>query len=215
LRSGRHGAPQACAFFVLIRYRAEELLFPGNKRMNPSAQIRAVSLVILAGVILYLAIRIWRVRIQARTRRWGVAFQLSIGFAWQDGFKSVALLLLNQSREHVWVEEIEIGLTQLEANDQTAEATCRKIRQSVSPRENLPISLVETIYNAAGRPQRRYSCRLSSIVRFRVGPQLFEEPLPTYSLQMLGLTVSKIRRECGPGYQFRARELGKGRGAGE
>lgn len=186
--------------------------------MNLSAHIRAISLVILAGVVLYLAIRIWRARVRARTRRWGIAFQPSIGFAWQDGFKSVALLLLNQSREHVWVEEIEVGLTQLEANDQTAAATCheiRKIRQAVGPRDMLPISLVETIYNAAGRPQRRYSCALSSIVRFRVGAQLFEEPLPTYSLQMLGLTVSKIRRVNVPGYAFRTKEVASGGGAGK
>ncbi len=181
--------------------------------MNSVAILRAFGIILPAGFVLYAAIRIWRARVQARSRRWGIAFQPEIGFAWQDDFKSVALLLPNRSKEHVWVEEFEIGLTRLQADDQTAKATCHeihKIRQSVSAREMLPISLVETIYNAAGRPQRRYSCRLSSIVRFRVGAQSYEEPLPAYSLQMIGMTVSKIRRKSGPGYAFPTKEAASG-----
>jgi hypothetical protein len=65
----------------------------------------------------------------------------------------------------------------------------------VGPRDLLPISLVETIYNAAGRPQRNYSFVLSSVVRFRVGEKWFEEQLPAYRIKMLGLTVGGLRRE--------------------
>ena len=129
-------------------------------------------LVLLTGALAYMLLRIGRGKKNSRVRRDGVDFRPSIGFALQDGFKSVALLLTNKSRKPVWTEEIEIALTELAANQQTSEATCReihKIRQTVNPQDLLPISLVETIYMAAGKPQRKYSCILSSVVRYRVG----------------------------------------------
>src|SRR5580704_1266138 len=131
--------------------------------------IRALVLLLLVGGLIYFALRIWRGRRRAGPEDKDADFRPSIGFTRQDGWQSVALLLENKSDTHVWTEEIEIGLTDLVADHQTSEASCQeiqKIHQTVQARDTLPISLVELIYNAAGRPQRKYSCVLSSIVRF-------------------------------------------------
>ena len=118
-----------------------------------------------------------------------------IGFSRLDGWKSVALLLDNKSDAAVWTEEIEIALTGLVANQQASDATCheiQKVHQTVRGRDLLPVSLVETIYRAAGKPQRKYSCVMSSIVRYRVGEKWYEEPMKAYQLRMIGLTVAGI-----------------------
>ena len=140
----------------------------------------------------------------------GIDFRPTIGFARQDGFQSVALLLDNNSDEFVWIEEIEIALTELNAEQQTSEATCRethKVRQSVHPHDMLPISLVGAIYKAAGGPQRTYSCSMFSMVRYRVGEKWFEEPMKSYRLKMTGLTVSNLRPAGTAAFQFASKNM--------
>jgi hypothetical protein len=159
---------------------------------------REIALLLVAGAVFFSFLHLRRGKSGTGKRGNGVDFHPNIGSAWQDGLKSVALLLTNKSDAHVWTEEIEISLRELAAEEQTSEASCRevhKIRHSVGPHDLLPVSLVETIYNAAGRPQRKYSCVMSSVVRFKVGENWFEEQLPAYRLRMLGLTVAGIRPE--------------------
>ena len=166
--------------------------------MDWTTTIQTTIAVLVAGGVISLLAHFLRNRSGASKRRDGVDFRPSIGFALQDGFKSVALLLDNKSRVPVYTEEIEIVLTELTAHQQTAEATCHethKIRQTVSAGDMLPISLVEVIYLAAGKPQRKYSCILFSLVRYRAGEKWFEENMPAYRLKMIGLTVAGIHRE--------------------
>jgi hypothetical protein len=68
----------------------------------------------------------------------------------------------------------------------------------VPPGDTSPISLSGVIYKAAGDPQRKYSCVLSSVVRYRIGEEWFEKKMENYRLQMLGLTASGIHRERKP-----------------
>ena len=68
----------------------------------------------------------------------------------------------------------------------------------VSSGDTLPISLAEVIYKAAGEPQRKYSSLLFSVLRYRVGEEWFEKELEACRIQMLGLTVSDVRRERKP-----------------
>ncbi|MGH9681428.1 MAG: hypothetical protein ACRD4Y_15885, partial [Candidatus Acidiferrales bacterium] len=75
--------------------------------------MRDSSLLLVAGAVLYSGMRIWRVKKRSIRRAGGIDFRLSIGFAWQDGFKSAALLLANKSETRVWAEEVEIALTDL------------------------------------------------------------------------------------------------------
>ena len=114
---------------------------------------------------------------------------------------SLSLLLENRSSEYVWAEEIEIFLSGLTAQDQTAEPSFRevqKIRQMVRSGDTLPISLCEVIYKAAGDPQRKYSCVMSSVLRYRIGEQQLEKNLETCSVKMMGLTASSVHRERKP-----------------
>lgn len=178
---------------------------------------RALVLLLLIAGLVYFIARIRRGSPRRKKRRDGVEFRPSIGFAWQDGFQSVALLLANKSEIPVWAEEIEIGLTGTVADQQTSEATCHevhKILQYVGADDVLPISLVETIYTAAGKPQRKYSCVMSSVVRYRIGEELVVESLPAYGLRMVGLTVAGVRRERKSAYEFKTqghfRELPSG-----
>jgi hypothetical protein len=164
--------------------------------------------ILLAAALLYFAFRLWNGR-SDRANESGVDFHPNIGFARQDGYKSIAVLLFNKSDVPVWTEEIEIVLTELVANQQAAAASCHeihKIRQAVPARDMLPISLVEAIYNAAGRPQLRYSCVMSSLVRYRIGERWFEEPMKVYRLKMAGLTVSGVRQDRKAGHTFQLRQ---------
>jgi hypothetical protein len=166
--------------------------------LNSPLLIRFLVLLLFIAVLAYRALRIWLQRRNRETKDGGIDFRPKIGFTRLDGGASLAILLDNRSDHRVWAEEIEIVLTNLIANDQTAEASCReiqKIHQAVGRHDMLPVSLVETIYKAAGNPQRKYSCLMSSILRYKIDDKLFEKPMPPYSLRMAGLTIVSERRE--------------------
>lgn len=136
-------------------------------------------------------------------------FRPRIGFTRLDGMVSLSVLLDNESSEHVWVEEIEIFLSDLKADQQASEASfrgIRKIRQMVRSGDMLPLSLCEAIYKAAGDPQRKYSCVLSSVLRYRIGDERFEKNLENYRIRMAGLTASGISRERKPVPSIQAHE---------
>jgi hypothetical protein len=163
-------------------------------------------------VISALAYFIRRTRKNKRdraTEESGVDFRPSIGFTRLDGWASLAILLANESESSVFVEEIEIVLAELIAEDQTSDATCQniqKIRQTVPPKDMLPFSLVQGIYEAAGRPQRKYSCVMSSSIRYRVGEEWFERAMEPYRLKMAGLTVAHNHREPWTKSKFKRQE---------
>jgi hypothetical protein len=149
----------------------------------------------------YSGLRIWHQKKGAVQNSKHHGFRPRIGFSRLDGMESLSLLLENGFHTHVWAEEIEIFLTDLVANNQTADPTLRetkKIRQIVSSGDTLPISLAEVIYKAAGEPQRKHSSVLFSVLRYRVGEEWFEKELEACRIQMLGLTVSDVRRERKP-----------------
>ena len=125
-------------------------------------------------------------------------FRPVLGFTRLDGGESLSLLLNNDSSERVWVEEIELFLSGLKADQQASEPSChgtQKILQAVRSGDMLPVSLAQAIYNAAGSPQRRYSCLLSSVVRYRIGEESFEKSMESYRIQMNGLKASRVYRE--------------------
>ena len=128
-------------------------------------------------------------------------FRPQIGFTRLDGMVSLSLLLENESSKYVWAEEIEIFLSGLKAEQQAADPAChgvQKIRQVVRSGDTLPISLCEAIYKAAGNPQRKYSCLLSSVLRYRIGEEWFEKKMENYKIRMIGLTVADVHRERRP-----------------
>ena len=166
---------------------------------------------VVAGIaaLVYCAVRIWTYKSEGGANDTGVDFRPSIGFTHMDGWACLALLMVNKSEQNVWAEEIEIVLTDLIADDQTSEATYREIqnvRQAVQPRDMLPISLMETIYRAAGKPQTKYSCVMSTVLRYRADEKWFERPLQPYRLKLAGLTVVSNRRERWTKSEFKPKE---------
>jgi hypothetical protein len=149
----------------------------------------------------YYALRFWHQRNTSDRTDKSPGFRPRIGFTHLDGMESISLLLANGSNIHIWAEEIEILLSALAAEAQTSEPSCSgilKIRQMVNPGDTVPISLAEVIYKAAGAPQRRYSCVLSSILRYRVGEERLEKRMENYRIQMIGLTAAGVHRERKP-----------------
>jgi hypothetical protein len=171
--------------------------------------LRATFLLVFTIALGYAALRIWRARnVPDPTDKSG-GFRTRIGFTRLDGMASLSLLLANGSKTHVWAEEIEIFLSGLSADEQTAEPSysgIQKIRQMVGPRDTLPISLAEVIYKAAGDPQRKYSCVLSSILRYRIGEERLEKKMENYRIQMIGLTAAGVHRERKPVHPFQTQD---------
>ena len=88
-----------------------------------------------------------------------------------NGWVSLELLLNNDAKKAVWVEEAKVIITDLDAEWQTSDPTGQvrlEIRQNVSANEFLGLSLAETIYDAAGRPQRNYTCVAGLEIRCRI-----------------------------------------------
>jgi hypothetical protein len=163
--------------------------------------VRVFFLVVFVIALGYSIVRIWRRRNGRDAMDGTSGFRPQIGFTRLDGMVSLSLLLENESETYVWAEEIEIFLSGLRAEEQASEPEYRgiqKIRQMVLSGDVLPISLCETIYKAAGNPQRNYTCVMSSVVRYRMGEEQFEKKLENYRLRMIGLTVSSIHRERKP-----------------
>ena len=176
--------------------------------------LTGVIFLLIIAVAAYIAVRTWRRNIGADPNDKTSGFRPRIGFTRLDGMESLSLLLDNRSPDFVWAEEIEIILSELTADQQTAAPTCRgvqKIRQMVRGGDMLPISLAQVIYNAAGDPQRKYTCVLSSILHYRIGDDWFERDMGSYRIQMAGLKAARMDRERKP-VELPAREA-KSKGA--
>lgn len=163
--------------------------------------IRASFLLVFAIALAYAAARIWHRGAGDDLRNKSAGFQPRIGFTQLDSMESLSLVLSNGSQDIVWVEEIEIFLSGLSAEEQTCQAPCheiQKIRQVVGEGDMVPISLAGSIYKAAGTPQRKYSCVLSPVLRYRIGKEWFANKMENYKIGMNGLKGSSIQRESKP-----------------
>jgi hypothetical protein len=200
-------------------YREQSNIYISNRIVNflqaaqgagdPMVTTGAILLVVVAFASTYALAELRRRKGGGGAPDELMGFRPRIGFTRLDGMVSLSLLLDNESSEHVWAEEIEIYLSDLRAEQQASEAPChgtRKIRQMVRSDDMLPISLCETIYLAAGSPQRKYSCALSSVLRYRIGEKSFEKQLDNYRIRMAGLTASGIHRERRPVPSIPARD---------
>lgn len=170
--------------------------------------IRAIFLLVFAIPLLYAAVRIWRQGIGVFLTHRSKGFWPRIGFTQLDGMESLSLLLANGSPDIVWAEEIEISLSGLRAEEQTSEASCheiQKICQAVCGDDMVPISLSGSIYKAAGGPQRKYSCVLSPVLRYRIGEEWFEKKMEDYRIGMVGLKGSSIDVEPKPVHRVQIR----------
>jgi hypothetical protein len=171
--------------------------------------VRTIFLLAFVIALGYAVVRVWRRKNNRDAVDGESGFRPEIGFTRLDGMVSLSLLLENESDKYVWAEEIEIFLCDLRAEEQATEPAHRgiqKIRQMVLSGDTLPISLCEAIYKAAGNPQRKYSCVMSSVLRYRIGEERFEKNMENYRIRMMGLTVSSIHRERKPVPAFKVQE---------
>jgi hypothetical protein len=114
-----------------------------------------------------------------------------------DGWVALELQLVNRSYATVWIEEAKLVITDLEANFQTARATSQqihKIRQTVVPDECLSMSIAGSLYEAAGRPQGRYSFVLRGTVHYRSGEDFAQANIRPHRVEMTALSVVRVRR---------------------
>jgi hypothetical protein len=140
--------------------------------------------------------RLWR-KTRAESEYAESSFAPELRIIRDDGWTSLELLLVNNATMTVWVEEAKVVLTDLDANWQTSFPTgqaSHEIRQNVIAKEMLSVSLAGAIYDAAGRPQGRYSCLAYIDVHFRFDDDWFSKTLETYKVQMGALTVLGLHR---------------------
>lgn len=112
---------------------------------------------------------------------------------------SLNLVMANRSRTEVWAEEVRVNLIDVDTAGErcTPAQVVLKIRDFVAPSETLHISLINTVYNAAGRPQGVYSCIISAVLRYRIGgadEKEFDQPIPSYRASMIALVPISLRR---------------------
>lgn len=124
--------------------------------------------------------------------------KLGLALSFDQDSGSLNLVLANESRVEIWAEEATVDLIDVETDGETyspAQATLR-IREPIAPSETLHISLIDTVYNAAGRPQGVYSCSLATVLRYRTGgaDEQFEQALPPYRAKMIALIPISLRR---------------------
>jgi hypothetical protein len=139
----------------------------------------------------------WRRKNRPESKSAQIKFAPQLILRRKDGWKYLELLLVNGSSWTVWVEEAGIVLANLRAILQTeiaaGEARC-EILQNVGPNEKLGVSLAEAVDNAAGRPQGKYSCLVTTNVRYRVFEEWCDVKLETCRVEMAGLLAVGLSR---------------------
>lgn len=157
-----------------------------------------VSILVVAVALIFFVLRVRRQRNNQHLKDAGGAFRADIGFSDVDGMASLALLLSNNGETDVWVEEVEIFLTDLDAGYQAARQSCHEIqpiRERLEAGDKSSFSLSAAVYKASGECQRWYSFVLSSVVRYRIGQQWVEKNLNAYQVEMIGFITTSLRRE--------------------
>jgi hypothetical protein len=146
---------------------------------------------------LWIRLLPWRKRTQAKSKSAQIKFAPELKITHNDGWICLELHLVNRSSRMVWVEEACVGLADLDANLQAATSAGEaklKICQSIGPKDELSVSLARTIYDAAGRPQGRYSCLVITNVHYRVFDEWCDAKLETCFVEMAALSVLGLRR---------------------
>jgi hypothetical protein len=145
---------------------------------------------VFIGGLAYLGSRRWF----PRTAAYDLEPELSI--TRKNGWALLDLVLRNNSNLPIWAEQATFAVGDLDADFQGAVATNEGtliIRETVRPGGMLRISLIETVYNAAGKPQGEYSFLISGVVRYRAQEtSWFEIALQTYRVRMIALSAIRL-----------------------
>src|SRR4029078_2159782 len=102
--------------------------------------------------------RWWRKKNETARDR-GAEFPSELRITESGGWVSLELLLENRSTQPVWIDDVQLALTDLAAQLQTSEPNGQglvSIQHNIRPRDFFRLSLAEALYDAAGKPQRSY-----------------------------------------------------------
>jgi hypothetical protein len=153
-------------------------------------------MVLSGGLAVLLALRFWR-RHNAPNSSREVCVKAELASTRTRGWTFFNLVLANHSRMRVAIVDVTLVMTDLVAKFQSgppANQTTLKIRRMVKPGEVLPLSLIETFYAAAGKPQGGYSFVVAATIRYRAHGDLFEQALPLYRAKMFALSPNALQR---------------------
>ena len=149
--------------------------------------------------------------VAVRRRRGEVGVRSSLELIPQDGWSLLNLAMVNRHDSKVWIERAAFILEDMDADMQSGPAFGKgsiDVREFVPSNEALRISLIEAVYNAAGKPQGVYTFRLSAAVRYRLGERWLESETAPYQVDMVRLSSIRLRRT-----RVRANAIPSGKGA--
>lgn len=148
--------------------------------------------IVLAGALAYFAFR------HRLPRDAAYDLEPELNITRKNGWALLDLVLQNHSKFPIWAEQATFALADLDADFQGAAPSGEGIlliRETVRPGGTLRISLIETVYYAAGKPQGEYSFLISGVVRYRAEESnWFEITLQTYRVRMIALSAIRLLR---------------------
>jgi hypothetical protein len=151
--------------------------------------------VLLISVVLVIATVVYLVPVFQRRGQVGVCASLEL--TPQDGWRLLNLAVVNRYDAKVWVERVAFVLTNLDADMQSGPASSSgalDVREFVRSGEALRVSVIEAVYNAAGKPQGVYTFRFSAAVSYRLGDAWLDSETPAYQVEMVRLSSMRLRR---------------------
>jgi hypothetical protein len=112
---------------------------------------------------------------------------------------SLLLAIHNSSNEGIWVQEVVVSLTEVEAEGDCYRPlpVTLRIHTFVEPSNSLAVCLAASVYNSAGRPHGAYSCVISPVIRCQrdfEAQMPFDVPCAAYLADMEELVCTRIRR---------------------
>jgi hypothetical protein len=158
--------------------------------MDSSAIVLILSLILGAVVVAYLVAK------ALRRRSGGTGMRPSLELTAQEGWSLLNLVLANHEESKVWVERAAFVFTDLDAEMQGVHPTGHgavEIREFIRSHEALRTSLIEAVYNAAGKPQGAYAFRFLGAVRYRIDDKWIEVETPAYQVDMVRLSGTRLR----------------------
>jgi hypothetical protein len=155
-------------------------------------------MVLSAGLAVWLALGFWQRRNAPTSSSAGpeISVKAELACTRVRGWTFFNLVLANHSRMRVAIVDATFVMTDLLAEFQAsppARQATLKIRRIVKPGEAAPLSVIESFYSAAGKPQGSYSFVVAATIRYRVHGDLFEQALPLYGVKMFALSPTALQ----------------------
>lgn len=119
----------------------------------------------------------------------------------QDGRGNhLELLIVNRSSWTVWVEQASISFNELTAPFQSAvphDRTEIQVGRNIEPHKILRVDIAKVLYEAAGRPQRHYSCLVSTYVLYSVFNEWCKTKTKSCRVTMQGVNAVRFHSPRG------------------